>query len=380
MSQSVGQVRVAAVYFGRFFSDSPYHYRDRGARPKHAVIDRRAGFALAWRVNHVQNLLKPNDATVIVVGHPDSWCGASNALSDSLHAGRWKDVESEFHASVRAAWAAAGWSNYIYTAFMRSDNSSELKAEFKSLGSRVNTASRRAAVSSFAVGHNRGFLTRWYIQYRSVAQTQLWMRVALEHDIIIRARADLQFDHPVYLPAETRLASGQVDLLALKQCDAKNEGYLNMRSILTKFGPMNLTGWNDWVYVGTPAAWRVLSEMISGNVCISPNIESGVRSTPDGRKDLNGTAMRRTMLRGYGMYPEEQTVLQFAQRGLAVHPLHWNVSLVRSPFELTSLSRTSEGNQTCAWRHSTPPVQFRGGRACAITPLERGNRDPCVPQ
>ena len=356
---------VAVVYLGRFYSDDP-HPRSEWSRPASRSRAYTSTFGRDWRENHVRNLVQPNEATVLVVGNVDSWCGASDEMADALVDGRWDVLGHEFDRAARAAWEAVGWRK-VRTAFFRDERPGKLFSEMESVKARLTTARTRAGLPWSSVHNYDGYIYRWFHQYRSVAQTKLWMDELLSYDLIIRARTDVLFEHPIHLWEETRLAARSADLLALKTCDGRLAKGVHMRGINTTMGPLELSGWNDWIYVGTREAWRVLSQMIWGDLCVSP---------PSITRDARGN-VHRTMVHGYGLFPEEQTALQFAYRGLAVQPLRWNVTLVRPGRRLTAVARTLEGNSTCNRQWAAPLTHF-GGAHCVMTGIERDSADPCV--
>jgi len=95
--------RAAVLYSGRFFGN----------------------ITRAWFSNHLEYLIRPNDASVFIVVDPSNWCHATSGALVAYREGRTQDLQEELNKQVTAAFD--GWQK-VYAAVLPDDDTEWPKA------------------------------------------------------------------------------------------------------------------------------------------------------------------------------------------------------------------------------------------------------------
>ena len=85
--ESTSLPRVTVIYSGRFFGN----------------------LTPTWYDNHLRNLIRPNNATVILVADPENWCHAPPHATDALATAAFATAERALREEARRAFR--GWAN-----------------------------------------------------------------------------------------------------------------------------------------------------------------------------------------------------------------------------------------------------------------------------
>lgn len=283
-------LRVAVLYSGRFFGD---------------LVNTQS-----WYSDHLQHLIRPYNASVIVVVTPLNWCNAPKEAADLLKAHNGTINSDNRHAITSLlrsdiSRAFGGW-NDLHVSLASDEWTENWSAPDASRSVeqcfRVQEWARLApAKFSFEsrVGYRRYFGTysikNWALQFAHFAEAEaLRKRRGREHDIVIRARIDVLFDAPLML-RDLSLTHDRIFAIAVGS-NERARGHL----------------WRDWLYVGTSTAMASLASMLSLPVVFA------VEADP---------SQRGWVCIGAG--GEEQVELQLAARNIAMQPLAGAARLVR---------------------------------------------------
>ena len=300
--------RVAIVYTGRWF----------GPEGTRAAI-----------LNHVKHLIAPNNASVFVTTDVTNWCSAppdavERYANDQRLQGRRKqslifdDLESSFCAQVAAAFDGV-WADHMCAL---------LPEEDAGIALRYQAAAAQRFGSLFG-----GYMRSWYLQAAHWMRANAFRRMMAvgPHDLIVRARFELRFGHPVRLstlptrPPVIYALTYAVDttgephewLSALtsvkRQCwrrraRPRGEQGIHGRNVSTPCPDANGATkvlWRDWLQVGNEEAMDALARMAA-----APH-----------RMHLS------EYTRCFGACPEEQFMLHLDHVGLASKELDWQVAL-----------------------------------------------------
>ena len=297
--------RVAVVYTGRWF----------GADGTRAAI-----------VNHVASLIAPNNASVFVTTDVTNWCSAPPYLVERYAGDQrqknsrprmFDELQRAFCAQVAAAFDGL-WTDHACAL---------LPEEDAGLTLRYQAAAAQRFGSLFG-----GYMRSWYSQAAHWTRANAFRRMMAirPHDLIVRARFELRFGHPVRLstlpirPPVVYALTYAVDttgephewLSALasvkRQCWRKRarpwgEQTIHGRNVSA---PCPVDGrtrvlWRDWMHVGNEQAMDALARMAA-----APH-----------RMRLSDSA------RCFGACPEEQFMLQLGRMGVATKELDWLATL-----------------------------------------------------
>lgn len=284
---------VAVLYSGRWYSE----------------------IGQEWVNNHLENLIRPYDASVFVVANLENVCHSSNESSALLRAGKDGELEALFNADVRAAFH--GWDK-VYTLLATSlDSYPGLDLFYKNAERTLREAGRAAGIN-LKPDYLLAMLGNWYKQFRNFRRAEDLRRANGPHDFVVRARLDVIFSGPVDLRKAMAQPRSQPAVYALDYdglmidqfpltvpCDseaAKEPKYAQVRC--RRF-------WRDWMYVGRPEHLIALAEMIPP-------------------KHIYTNLTERCL----GMCPEEQTALQLRASHVEMKQLNttnatWQASLKR---------------------------------------------------
>ena len=163
--------RVAVIYSGRWWG----------------------ALAAPWVQNHLVNLLWPNQATVFVLVDHLNACHASTTVHSASHEA---DAEVAFTQEVRDVFQ-----HYprLYATLVPSTRRSSTDGDaiwnlaasvLRWMNSSVNPAKRK---------HVPAMLRVWLAQFSSLARAEDLRRAHGPHELVLRARLDLLFHHPVQL-------------------------------------------------------------------------------------------------------------------------------------------------------------------------------------
>ena len=306
--------------------------------------------------NHVEHLIRPNQASVYVTVDATNWCAAPRELVERFarHGGlARKELESVFCAQVRAAFAGL-WEEHVSCGWLQ-DEDAGLAHRYQ-----ANAAQR------FGPTHG-GFMRSWYLQAARGYRANAFRRLiaAGRHEFIVRARFDLRYHHPVQLrfmpvrPPAIYALTYAVDttgepheaysasISTTRQCwrhmeRPHGESDALGRNVTVRCPDNSSTRvlWRDWLYVGNEEAMDVLDRM----------------GLPPYRMHLSDRA------RCYGMCPEEQTVLHLAYSHVALKELSWRVDIAPPTCEDASWLRPLVNRSTA---HLTGSVADHRGLPCS---------------
>ena len=165
---AANQLRVALLYSGRFFGPSLSAH----------IVD-----------NHLENIIRPNSASVFVTVDPTTWCTAPAAARHAYRSGdRWA-AESHLRAQVRATFRR--WPK-LYVSLCSSEEPAIPHlygmAGIKAM-SKMNQTGHRAAI----------FIHKWYMQFDHYAKAEALRQAYGPHDLVVRVRMDVEIERPVLL-------------------------------------------------------------------------------------------------------------------------------------------------------------------------------------
>ena len=310
--------------------------------------------SIAWADNHLRHLIRPNHASVFVVGSAINWCGAPAAAREAVAAGRLDTAQAIFESEVRAAFQ--NWPD-LHVGFMPLRNDSEKADDERFKHYTHNEYIKLTGLVQHAKGNVAGMRMlsmRW--QLRALAFADQLRRRHGSYRLVVRARLDVVLwqtvafpTHEAHMPpADTILAFGPTcfreDWLvenATNLWDVASPSVTGrwqwqdsvtheLHAMGTKCSRVQLLTnrpppgggaqvrmvysvegrhdyWSDWVYVAREPAFAAMLELGQTSSILSRN-ES----------------------RCLGLCQEEQMTLQLQARGLKLAPLHsWYASLER---------------------------------------------------
>lgn len=318
----VQRLRVAVLYAGRMYGSQ--------------------GF-LEHAANHLETLIRPNDADVFLVTSPSTWCDAPLAARLAYGAGQPAKAEGELLQQARHLFGS--WPR-LHVA-LSTEYDPEVPHEFGALSFRAQRLANVSAPSSTVTR----MLHMWFEQFAHYARVELLRRVYGPHDVLVRVRLDGLIGRPVlFRPG----AGGRVDVqlesvaataaapsaapaaaaavahvagmrvLALGVGQVNNffscvhepgeetydqKGHRVTAACPAKGDPSLGWKWQDWLFIGTEAGLAPLATMTERLL---------VRY--DGA------------LRCAGLCQEEQTVLHLRAGGVQLSPIHL-------PFRLAKVER-----------------------------------------
>ena len=356
-------LKVAVLYSGRFFGS----------------------LTLRWTDNHLQHLIRPNRATVIVVGDLYSWCHAPRAALLALAAGEngWQEAKRIYAGEVAAAFS--DWP-FIKAELLHTTPSEKYK--YRPLWNTVRGEINRSVGVLPGTAYVTLMTRSWLPALRKFARgAALFLDGG--QDLLVRARLDCLFSATLKLSHQH--ASSQ-SVFAMSYVTSLNP----TRSMMTTpcGGPEKLTNnskrgvqytgkgdcimlWRDWLYIGSPVA-------------MAPFLNQSLQTA--------GALITNVSERCYGWCPEEQNKLQLQAAGVTLQQLV-GVSLTLERVPPTVNFWPADPRETCAagagpWDWVTPEanltaprpyrwvrsMNYRAGTAAAdAVALKWQRMSPCPP-
>jgi hypothetical protein len=278
--------------------------------------------SINWAANHLKTLIKPNDAAVFVAISPTTWCDAPPSALVAHRAGDWATAETILRVQVRTVFQ--GWSRLYVSLCTAAD--SNLPHQYGRAGieamRRVGMRHTRAAF----------FVHRWYLQFEHYARVEGLRRVHGPHELVVYVQMNIEIKQLVHfsLPfandtivVNTRASDG-ASVVLTQLSSAKRSHDVGAVGSMQRLPGANVTKWvwNDWIFMGTPAALAPLSEMTSRGVIYTQNTT-----------------------RCIGLCSDDQTTLQLQQFGTRLFPLALSMELhklTRPPCNIVPLINLSE--------------------------------------
>ena len=350
-------LKVAVLYSGRFFGS---------LTPR-------------WTDNHLQHLIRPNRATVIVVSDLLNWCHAPRAAHLALAAGErqgcdtqgcrqtsgWQEAKRMFAKEVDAAFSdwpfihaellqtiTSGCSRYRpYYHQYRQD------CKYRPLWDKVSAEIKRSVgVLPGAVYVTQ--MTRSWLPALSKFARGAALFLDGGHDLLVRARLDCLFSATLRLSHQHASAQSVFAMSYVASLDPT-------RSMLTTpcRGPEKLTYnskrrvqytekrdcrilWRDWLYIGSPVAMAPF---------LNPSLQTAAALITNASE------------RCYGWCPEEQNKLQLQAAGVTLQQLP-GISLTLERVPPTVNFWPADPRETCAatgagqWDWVTPEANLTAPR------------------
>jgi len=266
---------IAILYAGRWFGRAGQHFVD----------------------NHIAHLIGPALAAsfsveIFLVVSPDQWCSAAGS-----------DDEATLSAEVRDMFAGRLASDKVHAAIAPPPTVDWSEARVAgTVSARLLKAAQKAAADGggkpgHASAYKYAMLLAYMRQFGNVAHADALRRSAgRRHDVVVKARIDVQYPEPVDLaPLAAALRAEPTLVFAPCAYDGAYD-----EAIATP-------QWRDWNLV--------LSE--AGAAAVAAVADLGNGSAPL----YNGTATRC-----YGYCVEEQLRLQLAARGFGYRELPWKLA------------------------------------------------------
>ena len=332
-------LKVAVVYSGRFFGP----------------------LTLRWIDNHLQHLIHPNRATVIVVSDLLNWCHAPLAAHLALAAGEngWQEAKRIFAKEVDAAFS--DWP-FIHAELLHTiptwwctrftcKVSRPLWGYYNPLWDTVSGEINRS-VGARATGSGKlyvSMMARTWLPALSKFARGAALFLDGGHDLLVRARLDCLFSATVKLShqhasAQSVFAMSYVASLhptrsmVTTPCGGPEKPiYKRKRGVqYAGRGDCRIL-WRDWLYVGSPVAMApFLNQSLQTAAALITNVSE----------------------RCYGWCPEEQNKLQLQAAGVTLQQLA-GVSLTLERVPPTVNFWPADPRETCAasagqWDWVTP--------------------------
>ena len=261
----MGLFRVVILYSGRWFGLAARH----------------------WVDNHVSNLIRPAqcsgaNVSVFVLVTKDQWCAGKEIK-------RVEEVQTE----AQSMWGHAVPVHVTLTddlVFPTEAHKSNFSKAMLKAGQAAAVAGggRAGHASAFATGQ----LINFHRQFGNCVFADRQRQLHGHHDLIIKARIDVQYEHPVDLVPLWQRLSADSTLIFETETDQD----------ASRFRPH----WREWNIVTAERGMAALADAVGH---IRPLYNDSRRC--------------------HGFCAEEQTVLQFESRGFHLTPLPWNMTLHR---------------------------------------------------
>ena len=189
-------------------------------------------------------------------------------------------------------------------------------------------------------------LAKWWRQFCAIARAEHLRRLHGPHHVVVRARVDVTFDHPVDL----------YPLISSLRADW-DRAYLQYNGPFD--GSYRHVEWNDWVFVTSAEGFKPIANAFVERA-------DGPSAPP-----ITFDPKRRCG----GMCSEEQTALLLLRGGLTLQPLPWNLTIRRiyqyAPDEAHAAAASPPPNSSRSWS------RYMYERRMTLLRPERGSTE-CV--
>ena len=230
-------LRVASLYSGRFFGS---------LTPR-------------WVANHMENLIRPNNATVVVVSDLLNWCHAPQEAHSLLEMGsrNWQDISRIFANEVRTAFC--GW-QHVRAQLLPQKNGDGTGRFAWQLGSRHAEFRRQVNASAGKLLGAKYWevMLRWRASLAHFAQAAALLQEG-EFDLLVRTRLDCLFEAPLRLMPSHLSATKVFAVSYLAALDPRYYPLVRQpcaaaaKPVLVVSRPCTRL-WRDWLFVGSQAA------------------------------------------------------------------------------------------------------------------------------
>ena len=310
-------VSIAILYAGRWFGRTGQHFVD----------------------NHLSNLIGPATAfatvSVFLVASPDQWCTAAKGNDTAaLKAALAAEVRDMFGPRVTTHSELAPPPLVAF---------SEARVEGTISNKLLRAAQKAASDGGGKPGHasamKYGMLLGYMSQFSNVARAEELRQMAgTPHDVIIKARIDVQYPQPVDVaPLWSTLRSAPKTIFATQ---VYNQTY---------DPEISTPQWRDWNLVLSEAGAIALHQ--------ASDLDNGSSPIYDPTR------------RCYGYCIEEQLKLQLERRGFTYRNLPWQLMQHRI-YHRAHAGETPEEQDTRIQRTQPTTEAARGSAQCSVA----GNR------
>ena len=173
-------------------TEVPRHSRPR---PRLAVLYSGRLFApeQTWAANHLENIIRPNDASVFVAVDPTNWCATSEVVREAYARGDDATVDAAFQAQVRAVFQ--GWPKLH--ALLTGSEDPGTPHLYGGMGFELWRRQGEAKAS----GRVGTFLHKWFMQFDHYARAEGLRQAFGPHELVLRMRLDVELQRPMLVKA-----------------------------------------------------------------------------------------------------------------------------------------------------------------------------------
>ena len=354
---SVSSRRLATMATERGSADGRRHARAHRRSLRTAILYSGRFYGSLtpdWYENHLEHVIRPNNATVFIVSDFDNWCHAPEDARSAIANGKYDQASAIFVREVHSAFA--GW-RQVHGRLAVAPFDKNGSVPWLSIVSMYHAAAALVPVRASAFWTT--LIGKWYNQFLHYRHADDLRQGFGPHDVVLRLRLDVLFNEKALVtllqlsdtvvfgtPLWVRW-NNKTDYMG-KQCDQmenRTQWWLRQETLGSAepfpepfpvspgTAPCTLH-WDDKEFAGTEASMAVLSQMTETMGKFAR------RRVPR----ANRTHLFDRDRRCFGLCPEEQTTLHLLYKGIKLEalPLSWRTEMVRVQRNVTRTPATND--------------------------------------